>query len=100
MKNVFIDWRGIIPSAETKEQTEEILNTLKYVLPPDSDIRICLEKFAKSYEGHIVVRSPLGDFAAHSEHKELFSLCKSLRKSLKAQIFKHRESANQWSRVS
>jgi len=100
MKNVLIDWRGIIPSPETKEQTEQILQTLKYILPPDSDIRICLEKFSKSYEGHIVVRSPLGDFAAHSESRDIFSLCKSLRKNLKQQIFKHRESHSQWSRAS
>ncbi len=100
MKNVLIDWRGIIPSADTKEQTEQILNTLKYILPPESDIRICLEKFSKSYEGHIVVRSPMGDFAAQAENKDLFSLCKSLRKNLKLQIFKHRESHQQWSRAS
>jgi ribosome-associated translation inhibitor RaiA len=100
MKNVLIDWRGIVPSDETKEQTEQILNTLKYILPPESDIRICIEKYNKSYEGHIVVRSPLGDFAAHTDNKDLFSLCKNLRKNLKQQIFKHRESHNQWSRAS
>ncbi len=100
MKNILIDWRGIIPSADTKEQTEQILATLKYILPPDSDIRICLEKFSRNFEGHIVVRSPLGDFAAHCENKDLFGLCKNLRKNLKQQIFKHRESSNKWSRAS
>lgn len=100
MKNVLIDWRGIIPSADTKEQTEQILATLKYILPPESDIRICLEKFHRNFEGHIVVRSPLGDFAAHCENKDLFNLCKSLRKNLKTQIFKHRESHQKWSRAS
>lgn len=100
MKNVLIDWRGIVPSEDTKDQTEQILKTLKYILPPDSDIRICLEKYNKNYEGHIVVRSPLGDFAAHSENKDLFNLCKALRKNLKQQIFKHRESRSGWSRAS
>lgn len=100
MKSVLIDWKGIIPSEDTKEQTESILNTLKYILPPDSDIRISLEKFSKNYEGHIVVRSPLGDFAAHTENKDLFNLCKNLRKNLKQQIFKHRESHAGWSRAS
>ena len=100
MKNILIDWRGIIPSEDTKEQTEQILSTLKYILPPDSDIRICLEKFSKSYEGHIVVRSPLGDFAAHTENRDLFNLCKNLRRNLKQQIFKHRESHSNWSRAS
>ena len=100
MKNLLIDWKGIIPSADTKEQTEQIMKTLKYILPPESDIRISLEKFNKSYEGHLVVRSPIGDFAAHTENKDLFNLCKSLRKNLKQQIFKHRESRTQWSRAS
>jgi hypothetical protein len=100
MKNVLIDWRGIVPSEDTKEQTELILSTLKYILPPDSDIRICIEKYARNFEGQIVVRSPLGDFAAQSENKDLFNLCKSLRKNLKQQIFKHRESHQKWSRAS
>lgn len=100
MKNVFIDWRGITPSEETKTQTEAILDTLKYILPPESDIRISIEKHNKDFEGHIVVRSPLGDFAAQDENKDLFNLCKNLRKNLKQQIFKHRESRFQWSRAS
>ena len=100
MKNLVIDWRGIIPSESTKNQTEQIMKTLKYILPPDSDIRIGIEKYTKSFEGQVVVRSPLGDFAAQSENKDLFSLCKSLRKNLKQQIFKHRESRGQWSRAS
>ena len=100
MENLLIDWKGIIPSEDTKEQTEQIMKTLKYILPPESDIRISLEKFSKNFEGHLVVRSPLGDFASHSENKDLFNLCKSLRKNLKQQIFKHRESRAQWSRAS
>ena len=100
MKNVLIDWKGIIPSEDTKDQTESILKTLKYILPPDSDIRISLEKYNKNYEGHIVVRSPLGDFAAHTENKDIFSLCKNLRKNVKQQIFKHRQSHTGWSRAS
>ena len=100
MKNVLIDWRGMVPSEDTKEQTEQILETLKYILPPESDIRISLEKFNKSFEGHIVARSALGDFAASADHKDLFSLCKSLRKNLKQQIFKRREAHSQWNRAS
>ncbi len=100
MKNLFIDWKGLVPSEETKNQTEEIMKTLKYILPPDSDIKISVEKFNKNFEGHIVVRSPLGDFAAHTENKDLFCLCKNLRKNLKQQIFKYRETHQQWSRAS
>ena len=100
MKNILIDWKGIVPSDQTRDQTEDILQALKYIFTPDSDIRISLEKYNKMFEGHIVVRSQLGDFAAHTENKDLFSLCKSLRKNLKQQIFKHRESRSQWSRVS
>ena len=100
MKNILIDWKGIVPTEDTKNQTENILQTLKYILPPDSDIRINLQKFSKSFEGHIVVRSPLGDFAAHSENKDLMNLCKNLRKNLKQQIFKHRESRNGWARAA
>lgn len=100
MKNVYIDWRGIQPTDETKTQTEAILNTLKYILPPESDIRIIVEKHQKHFDGHIVVRSPLGDFAAQDENKDLFNLCKNLRKKLKHQIFKHREARFQWSRAS
>lgn len=100
MKNLLIDWRGLIPSEDTKEQTEQIMKTLKYILPPESDIRISVQKFAKNYEGQIVVRSPLGDFAAQAENKDLFNLCKSLRKNLKQQIFKHRETRPQWHRAS
>ena len=99
MKNIMIDWKGIIPSEDTKEQTEQIMKTLKYILPPESDIRISLEKYNKNFEGHLVVRSPLGDFAAHTENKDLFNLCKALRKNLKQQVFKHRESRTQWSRA-
>ena len=100
MKSVLIDWKTIIPSEDTKEQTEAILDALKYILPPDSDIRVNLEKRNKNYTGHIVVRSPLGDFAAHAENKNLFNLCKALRKNLKQQIFRHREARPQWSRAS
>lgn len=100
MKNILIDWKGIVPSEETKVQAESIMKVLQYILPPESDIRISLERFNKSYEGHIVVRSPLGDFAAHTDHKDLFSLCKNLRKNLKQQIFRHREARSQWSRAS
>jgi ribosome-associated translation inhibitor RaiA len=100
MKNILIDWRGIEPSLETKNKMESILNTLGYILPPDSDIRINIEMFHKNFEAHIVVRSPLGDFVAQSKHKDLFSLCKNLRKNLKQQIFKSRESHQSWSRAS
>lgn len=100
MKNILIDWKSIIPSQDTKDQTEAILKSLKYILPPDSDIRANLEKHNKNYSGHIVVRSPIGDFAAHAENKELFSLCKALRKNLKQQIFRQRDARPQWSRAS
>ncbi|MEM7645556.1 MAG: hypothetical protein AAF203_01490 [Pseudomonadota bacterium] len=100
MKNILIDWKGIVPTEETKKETEEILSTLQYILPPDSDIRINLEKFNKLYEGHIVVRSPIGDFAAHTENRDIFNLCKTLRKNLKQQIFKHREARSQWTRTA
>jgi ribosome-associated translation inhibitor RaiA len=100
MANILIDWKAFTPTEETKKQTESILQTLKYVLPPESDIKICIERFNKNFEGHVVVRSPLGDFAAHGEAKDLFSLCKNLRKNLKQQIFKHRETRHQWNRAS
>lgn len=100
MKNIIIDWKGFTPSDETRSQAEEIIQTLKYILPPDSDIKISFEKFAKNFEGHMVVRSPLGDFAAHTENKDLFVLCKNLQKNLKQQIFKYRETHHQWSRAS
>lgn len=100
MRNIYVDWKGIIPSEDTKEQTESILSALKYILPPESDIRVCLEKYNKEYSGHLVVRSPVGDFAAHTEGKDLLQLCKTLRRNLKQQIFKKRDSRSQWTRAS
>ena len=100
MKNIMIDWKGIVPTEDTKSQTEQILGTLKYILPPDSDIHICLEKYSKNFEGHIVVKSPMGHFAAHAGNKDLFNLCKGLRKNLKQQIFRHRESRTGFQRAS
>ena len=100
MKNILIHWRGLTPSKETKEKTESILKTLKYILPQDSDIRISLEKFSKHYEGHIVIRSPLGDFAAQNSNKNLYGLCKNLCKNLKLQIFKHRQTHTSWAKAS
>ena len=100
MKNLLIDWKGFIPSEETKAQTENIFNSLKYILPGESDLRVCIEKYNKSFEGHIVVRSSAGDFAAHTDNRDLFALCKSLRKNIKHQVFKHKDSRSEWSRAS
>ncbi len=91
MQNILIDWRGLTPSEKTRERIESTLKPLEYILPPNSDIRISLERFNKNYEGHAIIRSPLGDFAAHTSNTELLSLCKNLRKNLKLQIFRHRE---------
>ncbi len=100
MSHINVDWKGFIPTEETKNQTETILQGLKYILPPESEIRVSVERFSnKNFEGQIVVRSGLGDFAAHSEEKDLFTLCKSLRKNIKQQIFKHRESRIDWQRA-
>ncbi len=101
MSNIIVDWKGFIPTEETKNQTETILHGLKYILPPETDIKVSVERFSnKNFEGHIVIRSALGDFAAHSEEKDLFSLCKNLRKNIKQQIFKHREARIDWQRAS
>ena len=100
MKEVFIDWKNMVPTSETKEQTETILGSLGYILPPESDIRVAIERHNKIFEAHIVIRSTLGDFAAYSESKDLFSLCKGLKKNLKQQVFKQRDSRNSWSRAA
>jgi len=100
MANILIDWKSFTPTQETKEQTELILQTLKYILPPESDIKVSLQRFSKNFEAQAIVRSPLGDFAARADDKDLFSLCKSLRKNLKQQIFKHRESRAYWHKAS
>ena len=92
MKEVLIDWKNMNPTDETKEQTEAILKSLKYILPPDSDIRVSFERYNKTFEGHVIIRSHLGDFAAHSESKDLLALCRGLKKNLKQQVFKHRGS--------
>ena len=100
MKEVLIDWKSINPTSETKEQTEAILKSLTYLLPPESDIRVSIQRFNKMFEAHVVIRSPLGDFAAHSESKDIFALCRTLKKNLKHQIFKHRDSHANWTRVA
>ena len=100
MSEVNIEWKGMNPTSETKERMEEVLKTLKYLLPPDSDIKLLLEKYPKNFEGNIVVRSPLGDFAAHERHKDPFVLCKLLRKILKQQIFKYRQTHSGWQRAA
>lgn len=100
MAKILVDWKSFSPTEETKNQTQSILETLKYILPPESDVKVCIERFSKNFEGHVVVRSPLGDFAAHTEAKDLFGLCKSLRKNIKQQIFRHRETRTQWQRAS
>ena len=100
MKNILIDWRDLTPSEKTREKVESTLKPLEYILPSDSDIRISLEKFNKNYEGHAVIRSPMGDFAAHTSHIDLISLCKNLRKNLKFQIFRYREIYTSWSQAA
>ncbi|MCB0377934.1 MAG: hypothetical protein KDD33_05520 [Bdellovibrionales bacterium] len=100
MSELFIEWKGMSPTDETKNQVESILGSLKYILPPDTDIRFNLEKFNRSFEGHVIIRSPLGDFAAHSEGKDLFQLCKVLKKNIKQQIFKYRATHSSWNRAA
>ena len=100
MSEVLIEWKGMSPTKETKDQVESILKSLKFLLPPDSDIRFSLEKFNRSFDGHVVIRSPVGDFAAHGEAKDIFMLAKSLKKNLKQQVFKHRQTHDHWRRVA
>ncbi len=100
MKNILIDWKSLTPSEKTKKKIESTLKPLEYILPPNSDIRVSFEKFNKNYEGHAVIRSPLGDFAAHTSNTDLLSLCKNLRKNLKLQIFRHRETHNSRSQAA
>lgn len=101
MSNIIIDWKGFVPTEETKNQTENIMQGLKYILPPESQIRVSFERFSnKNIEAQIVVRSALGDFAAREEDKDLFTLCKSLRRNIKQQIFKHRDAHSVWQRAS
>lgn len=100
MKNILIDWKGLKPSKKTKEQIESTLTPLKHILPPGSDIRISIEKFNKNYEGHAVIRSPLGDFATRNSNFDLINLCKNLKKNLKLQIFKYRELHTNWSQAA
>lgn len=100
MSGVIIEWKGMNPTSETKERMESVLQTLKYLLPPDSDIKLLIEKYPKNFEGNIVVRSPLGDFAANEKHKDPFVLCKNLRKVLKQQIFKYRQTHTSWQRAA
>lgn len=100
MKEVFVDWKNTVPTDETKKQTEDILSSLHYILPPESNIRVSIERHNKVFEAHVVIRSELGDFAAYSEHKDIFSLCKGLKNNLKQQVFKQRDSKASWSRAA
>ena len=100
MREVTIEWKGMNPSDETKERMQTLLKSLKFILPPDSDIRLAIEKYPKNYEGHCVVRSPLGDFAAQEKNKDPFILCKELRRVLKQQIFKHRQTQSNWHKAA
>lgn len=100
MENILIDWKGMVPSEKTKEQVESTLKPLKNILPPNSDVRISIEKFNKNYEGHAVIRSPLGDFAAHTSNTDLIIFCKTLKKNLKFQIFKYRDIHTGWSQAA
>lgn len=100
MKDVLIEWKGMNPSPDTKDSVETTLSGLKYLLPPGSDIRFSIQKFPKTFDAHMIVRSPLGDFAAHGSHKDIFTLSKTLKKNLKQQIFKRRQTHTGWSRAA
>lgn len=97
MKNLLIDWNDLTPTKKTKETVESTLRPLEHIIPPNSDIRVSLEKINKNYEGHAIIRSPLGDFAAHTSNTDILGLCKNLKKNLKLQIFKHRQTHSSWS---
>lgn len=90
MREISILLKGMNPSSDTKEKIEKTFEAIQYILPPESDIKLVLKKYSKNFEGTVIVRSPMGDFTASDEHKDLIPLIKALKNTLKNQIFKFR----------
>ena len=96
MKKTLIVWKGFVPTEGTKDMVLSTIKPIEHLLPADSVIRISLEKTNKNYQGYGVISSPLGHFVARTSNNDLLGLCKSLKKNLKHQIFKHRDIQNSW----
>ena len=101
MEKTRVIWKGFTPTEETKSKVLSTIKSIEHLLPADSVIRISLERTNKNYQGHGVISSPLGHFVARTSNNDLLSLCKSLKKNLKHQIFKCRDIQNSsWSQAA
>ena len=92
MREVKSQFKGLNPSTETREKILNLVESLKYLLPPESDIKVSIARYSKGLEGSLVVHSELGDFKATCQNNEVINLVKDLRGTLKQQV--HKQKSN------
>jgi|GEM_PF-5577105 len=99
MNEIKMTFKGLNSSETLKESMEQLLMPLKYLIPPASSIRLNLSRYSKNFEASLIIRSPLGDFMAEENGKDLVSLAKRARGAVKQQILKSRQTRQAWRKV-
>jgi ribosome-associated translation inhibitor RaiA len=88
------EFHGMSPSDWTENFLNEEFAPLMNHSPKDSSLKLRVEMFDDGVEGKLLMHSPAGTFVVEHKESDMNTLVKSLKKKMKAQLHKWKESGH------
>ncbi len=86
------EFNGMDPSEWTEDFLEDELASLLTMAPPDSHMKLKVDKFHSGLEGKLIIYSKIGAFIVEDSAGDITSLTKVLRKKMKTKLHKFKEA--------